>query len=196
MQLHHSSVFLEEAAWLHYPAAGGSQREHQGLPCFTDCHYQGNVVWDPLGFGMLPCILAAPPQYAAQVLPWLCSSYSKTQLDPTVLATDSLRSTLAEPAVLPSGRLAISALLSARFSMSNDTNVFLALSPALYCWLKHSQAPHSLPHFCFTSEQFPSSCLLFFPNTSSKLCECSRQKAAPCHIPTKETAGTLVPVGC
>lgn len=55
--------------------------------------------------------------------------------------------------------LALSARLPASFSMSNDTNVLLALSPALGCSPGCSQAPLSLPCLCFTSEQLPSVCL-------------------------------------
>lgn len=58
-----------------------------------------------------------------------------------------------------SGDLARSACLPASFSMSNDTNVLLALSPALGCSPGCSQAPLSLPRLCFTSEQLPSVCL-------------------------------------
>lgn len=55
--------------------------------------------------------------------------------------------------------LALSVCLPASFSMSNDTNVLLSLSPALGCSLGCSQAPLSLPRLCFTSEQLPSVCL-------------------------------------
>lgn len=45
--------------------------------------------------------------------------------------------------------LALSVRLPASFSMSNDTNVLLALSPALGCSVGHSQAPLSLPRLFY-----------------------------------------------
>lgn len=152
MWLHHSSVSLEGGGgWLHYPAAGGGQREHQELlhplhplPLQRKCGVGSPWAWV---VALHPCSTpTASQEHPCSMLPklctwpWLCSSHSRILLDPGVLATDSLWSALAESAVLPSGRLAVSALLSARFSMSNDTNVLLTLSPPLCCWLSHSQA--------------------------------------------------------
>ena len=118
--------------------------------------------------------------------PWLCraSLALRFELALCFLQWEEAGSRHSGQAVLPpdmpvqsqqcfsSGYLAHPACLPASFSMSNDTNVLLTLSPALGCSPGRSRAPLSLPRLCLTSEQLPSVSsvsLLFSPQHSFQM---------------------------